>query len=252
MAQDSPHGFWLRIEFPADDPIYQGSMTAQRQYLTEAARQGRSLLIHRILAGQDRHGQAVAPIGPSTREHRADNLSWVTGERPYSPMGRADPVAPPDAPNRQQSRIIALLTHRIDVAQAGVYFFWRHDNHTGQDWSWVQAAKALPRIVSTYRGKREVPGRDHRGFSDQELRLIDNYMDLWWRSNRGRWKSEAEANERRSLSPSTAWDIPSVPIESAAVEPRVGLFGRLGSMVREVAGRAIGRAFGRASRAWGD
>lgn len=237
----NPDGFLLPVRLPSDDPVWQSSHAARMAFFTEMGRQGKLVLTARVLAGRDRHGQAVAPLGSSTIDHRRRDVSWFSGEAPYSPMGKSDPSAPPDVPNRERSRIISLLTYQI--RPDGPWFYWRLDPSDGGDWTKVQKIKTFVHEVLTYRGRRTVPGRDQRGFTPQEQRVLDEFAQRWWQANRRRW--DTEPGVTRTPPPGRLGQLGSAPPPED--EKSTGLFGRLAGAVGGAISRAVNRLTSKAT-----
>ncbi len=134
-------------------------------------------------AGLDRLGKPLAPIAPATVEARRKNRNPFTGKKPYSPMGRAKPFAPPLTPVNGASRTRAYLRHRTAPGR-GVWFYHRFDNHTRHYWGEILARHGRGFVQRFRSGFRFVPPRDVLGFSDAELAAVREAVGAWWRARR--------------------------------------------------------------------
>lgn len=117
-----------------------------------------------LAAGLDKNGAPLAPIANSTREARLNPA--------YSPMGIADPNAPPLTPVYDASRTRSLLRHRAD--ENGVTFYWDYDQHTGNSWGVILSYHRVPV------GNR--PARDVFGLSPNAQNRARAQAIRWWNS----------------------------------------------------------------------
>ncbi len=108
-------------------------------------------------SGLDRRGQQLRPIAPATRVARL--------EPDYSPMGRANPNAPPLTPCYEKSRTRSLL--KFKAYPDGVAFYWDYDVHTGGSWG-------------IYLGYHRDSGRDVIGLSPNSTRRVKRQALAWW------------------------------------------------------------------------
>ena len=248
----SPYGFRLGDIAPDTDPVFVGSAPARRAYWQHLGQEGKTRFARRILQGRDRFGQRVTDIGPEAREHRAQNRNWKTGHGPYSPMGRADPKAPPLAPNYERSRVIALFDFALIEDGHALWFYWRRDPHTGKDWGQIMGYHRTGYTVRMYRGWRRVPARDEIGFPAQDVQDLARLGARWWQANRRRWETAATraptltaAGPRRPQPAPTLRGAVVPPTPAGAIgASRRGLFGRVGSAVGRAAGKVVGKLFG--------
>jgi len=115
-----------------------------------------------LAAGLDKNGNRMAEIANSTREARLNPN--------YSPMGVADPNAPPLTPVYDASRTRSLLRWKADAS--GVTFYWAYDSHTGDSWGVILDYHRKPF------GSR--PARDVFGLSTNGKNRVKTAAIRWW------------------------------------------------------------------------
>lgn len=115
-----------------------------------------------LAAGLDKDGKPMAAIAESTRIARTNPY--------YSPMGIADPDAPPLTPCYDASRTRALLRYKAD--ESGVTFYWDYDPNTGDSWGVILSYHQIPF------GNR--PARDVFGLSRNSQTRARNAAVRWW------------------------------------------------------------------------
>lgn len=128
-----------------------------------------------LAAGLDKRGARMPDIADSTREARLNPA--------YSPMGIADPNAPPLTPCYGLSRTRSLLRHQSD--ENGVTFYWDFDPNTGDSWG----------VVLSYHAKADGgrPARDVFGLSPNGTNRARAAAIRWWN---GYLSSRLAANVR--------------------------------------------------------
>ncbi len=115
-----------------------------------------------LAAGLDKDGKRMADIADSTREARLNPA--------YSPMGIADPDAPPLTPCYDASRTRSLLRFKADPG--GVTFYWDYDSNTGGSWGIILSYHQVPF------GNR--PARDVFGLSRNGQNRARSAAVRWW------------------------------------------------------------------------
>lgn len=115
-----------------------------------------------LAAGLDKNGNRMADIADSTREARLNPA--------YSPMGIADPDAPPLTPCYEASRTRSLLRYKADPT--GVTFYWDFDHNTGDSWGVILS------YHQTAFGNR--PARDVFGLSRNGQNKARSAASQWW------------------------------------------------------------------------
>jgi hypothetical protein len=189
---------------PKGDAVYLGSQRARRAFWEAVGRFAVRAKQDALARGLDRMGREMAPIAGLTRLARRVDVDPTTGERPYSPMGKADPDAPPLQATGARSRTRSLLTARVEGN--GVWVYWRRDPATGRLWGEVLARHArgfLQRFVWPRPGVGWVKPRDVLGASNAERAEIERAAAEWWALNRRRYESDlthgSEAKVRKSI-----------------------------------------------------
>jgi hypothetical protein len=174
---------------PTGDPLWQ-RITPQGK--------AEALTVFRLLAlqakrrelalGLDKDGKPMLPISSLTAKSRALDLDPVTGHRPYSPMGRADPRNAPLQSTGDKSRTQSLLNCKI--ADDVFTFWWGFDPATGRNWGDFLAMHAAG-FEQTFADGRTafVPPRDVIGLSPQYADWLKRQIGSWWLANRARLSS---------------------------------------------------------------
>ena len=170
---------------PEDVAFSLASPAIRNRFHAEAGRVAARVWDASRAKGLDRHGRPLAPIAPATVEARRRNRNPVTGQKPYSPMGRASATAPPLTPVGSSSRTRSYLRHRTAPGR-GVWFWHRFDNHTRHYWGEILARHGRGFVQRFRSGFRFVPPRDVLGFSDAELAAIRDHMARWWAARQPR------------------------------------------------------------------
>jgi hypothetical protein len=186
----SPIGYKLSGIEPKNDAAYRAP-GASVAFWKQAAAVGLRVKRNSLARGLDRHGKPMHPISPLTRKAREDDVDPVRGSRPYSPRGRANPLAPPLQATGGNSRTYALLHPTIEGES--VWYSWGRDPSTGKDWGSVLARHAggfWQKFVYPRQGPGFVKPRDVIGLSPADLRTIRSAMLKWWAANRHRWGAE--------------------------------------------------------------
>jgi hypothetical protein len=193
MANVSTIGFWLQGIEPTGDPAWHSAPArTRRRFWTQAGRVGAEVWDRSRAKGLDRYGKRLKAISGATAADRADDINPKTGKSPYSPMGRADPKAPPLTPVYGKSRTRSLL--RYEVREHGVWYYWAHDPHTGGSWGVILSYHRTG-FWAFLRGHWcRVPPRDVIGLSDAETARIRRRMDAWWRSERATIEQQIARN----------------------------------------------------------
>ncbi len=179
---------------PEDVAFSLASPTIKARFHAEAGRVAARVWDASRAAGLDRMGKPLAPIASATVEARRKNRNPFTGRKPYSPMGRAIPTAPPLTPVNGASRTRAYLRHRTAPGR-GVWFWHRFDNHTRHYWGEILARHGRGFVMRFRSGFRFVPPRDVLGFSDAELAAIRTAMAAWWRARTPRPQASAPVRD---------------------------------------------------------
>jgi hypothetical protein len=177
-------GFWLPLSvLPTKHPGWaKAGVRLKRRALDQAGKVAEKIWDASRARGLDRFGNPLAPIAEATRQARRRNINPVTGKPPYSPMGRAQPNAPPLTPVQGSSRTRSYLRWKVYPGR-GVWFYWRYDFHTRHYWGAILARHAIG-FTQRFGGRfRRVPARDVRGFSPAELAEIQNVMEQWGAQN---------------------------------------------------------------------
>jgi hypothetical protein len=173
---------------PKGDAVYLGSKRARRAFWEAVGRFAVRAKQDALARGLDRMGREMAPIAGLTRLARRVDVDPTTGDRPYSPMGKADPDAPPLQATGARSRTRSLL--RYEAESNGVWVYWGRDRHTGRLWGEVLARHArgfLQRFVWPRGGVGWVKPRDVLGASNAERAEIERAAAEWWALNRRRF-----------------------------------------------------------------
>lgn len=185
----SPIGYRLSGIEPKNDAAYRAP-GASEAFWKQSSAVGLRVKRNSLARGLDRHGKPMHPISPLTRRAREDDVDPVRGSRPYSPRGRANPLAPPLQATGGNSRTYALLHPTIEGES--VWYSWGRDPSTGKDWGSVLARHAggfWQRFVYPRTGPGFVKPRDVIGLSPADLRTIRSAMLKWWAANRHRWET---------------------------------------------------------------
>jgi hypothetical protein len=154
-----------------------------------------------LAAGLDRQGRPLIPIAQSTRVRRLDPN--------YSPMGIADPDAPPLTPVYDASRTRSLL--RWKAYQDGVAFYWAYDGHTGDSWG----------VILGYH-RQGVHGRvrDVIGLSPNAIRRVKRQALAWWEATLAKIPAKVRKPE-----PAYAPKYERKPAKKAPIAPYVTEWG---------------------------
>jgi len=131
-----------------------------------------------LAAGLDRRGRPMRQISVKTALARHLDVNPVTGQHPYSPMGRAETTAPPLQSTGARSRTRTLLRGKVDGN--GAVFWWDVDSHTGQDWGRILARHAHGFHQRFQGGIAYVPPRDVFGISHWGLAEVKKRAAEWW------------------------------------------------------------------------
>jgi hypothetical protein len=173
--------FVLRGIEPKNDPTYRTNAKARRWFWREAAIVGLKIKRNSLIKGLGASGNPLAPIHALTRQARKDDVNPVTGNAPYSPMGKARPNAPPLLASGRRSRTYSLLD--AQARGESVQFSWRNDPHTGHNWGDILArhAKGFSRhFVYPARGWGYVKPRNVIGLSTADRQAIAAEMAKRW------------------------------------------------------------------------
>lgn len=195
LARDEPSGlpgggwgFWLPAEAIEPDDLAwpTASKTLKARFWAEARRVAHQHWDRSRALGLDRFGNKLVPLHPLTLQARQDDVNPVSARKPYSPMGRASPAAPPLTSVGAASRLRRYLRHTTIQGQ-GAWFYWIFDRQTRRYWGEILARHA--RGFSQHfrypaRGWGYVKPRDVLGFSDAELLAVKRHMEGWWSARR--------------------------------------------------------------------
>ena len=203
---------------PEDVAFSLASPAIRNRFHAEAGRVAARVWDASRAKGLDRLGRPLAPIAPATVEARRRNRNPVTGQKPYSPMGRASATAPPLTPVGSSSRTRSYLRHRTAPGR-GVWFWHKFDAHTRHYWGEILARHGRGFVQRFRSGFRFVPPRDVLGFSEAELAAIRDHMARWWAARQPRavptrpLRIEAppaptKRQQRRQPAPGSAWPDP--------------------------------------------
>lgn len=137
------YGFLVpdREIMPVGDPLWQDAPEEIKDILYAFA-ENEVVTAKRtsLLLGESARGGNLVPIHPLTKLARRYNVDPTVpprGRKPYSPMGRAIPEAPPLLATGARARSFVLL--RAARVPGGVWGYWDRDPHTGQFWGQILA-----------------------------------------------------------------------------------------------------------------
>jgi hypothetical protein len=178
-------GFWLEPDAiaPRNDPAWdQAGDRLRTEFWKEAGLYASRVWKRYRAAGFDRLGEQMDAISILTAQARQDDIGSVSGKHPYSPMGRASVSWKPLQATGGQSRLQSLLRWQPQ-GDGGVWFYWAFDRHTRHYWGEILArhARGFRQFFRYPRnGWGRVPARDVLGFSDEEIKLVREWMAGWW------------------------------------------------------------------------
>jgi hypothetical protein len=161
-----------------DDTEYRADPRARRWFWREAAVVVARVKRDSLVKGLGKSGDPLAPIHPKTRQSRLRDINPVTGEAPYSPMGRARPNAPPLMATGRRSRTYTLL--KATPRGESVWVRWEVDPNTGLNWGIVLARHAAGFSQRFRDGWGHVPSRDVVGLSRADWATAKSLMALRW------------------------------------------------------------------------
>jgi hypothetical protein len=186
--RSDPNAFALRFD-PTGTAWAAAGPDVRRRFYQQVGKLAAAAKDLELARGLDRHGRRLKPIAASTRRRRR---LWD-----YSPMGKADPDAPPLTPCHARSRTRSLL--RFAAHADGVWLFWAVDPHTGRPWG---------EILDFHReGGGRLPVRDVIGLSEKATRQVRRDAWAWWHSAGAKAHTAAVA---RVASPAEAAGRPGV------------------------------------------
>lgn len=176
-----PNGFLIagRDVEPKDAAWRNATRAVKRRYFEVLSRYVYKVKRMESLAGLDKYGLPLRPISPATAKART--------RYDYSPMGRANPAAPPLIPNYIKSRLNFLL--RVRAYPDKVAVWWDYDPFTGRPWG---------EFLDYHRQS----GRDVIGLSPFYRRRAARSARAWW-GRHGGSPNSAPASR----------DLPSAPVE---------------------------------------
>lgn len=211
-------GFWLdeREIAPTADPAWRAASDQLRaRFRAEAGRVAARLWDASRAAGLDKDGKPLRPIHALTVADRATDTSPVTGRKPYSPMGRANPAAAPLTATGAASRTRSYLRWQ-GVKDRGVWFYHKYDPHTRRYWGEILRRHAAGFNQRFRNGYGHVPARDVLGFSDHELDQVRAHMDRWWIDHRPRPRPKVARDRDRAdqLAAPAPGLAPGVPLRA--------------------------------------
>jgi hypothetical protein len=120
-SADTSNGFIISIIVQPTDIGWQiGGKHLLAAYMKELASQADRQKKLEILKGIGADGKRLTRLSKRTIENRR------------SVAGYADPYAPPLIPAHENSRTYSFL--RYEIRGQSVWFFWKHDPHTGRSW----------------------------------------------------------------------------------------------------------------------
>lgn len=187
-----PNAFAVAIDPPGQSWLMAGRDIRTRYY-QEVGRLAAPVKDLELARGLDRFGRPMVPIAEATRKARRQ---WD-----YSPMGRADPAAPPLTPCRAASRTRSLL--RYAAYPDGCWFFWAYDPHTGRPWG---------EILDYHRaGGGNLPVRDVIGLSVKAIQQVKRKAWAWWQATGGKGTSPGENPREAAVRPGGVV-VPRAPI----------------------------------------
>lgn len=158
--RDDPNGFFLGREYEPPGLEWTFAPPSLRlKYWKRVGEIAADMKDRELAAGLDRHGRPLIPITQGTRARRLHPN--------YSPMGRADPNAPPLTPVYGASRTRSLLRHK--AYPDGVAFHWAFDPHTGGSWG---------EVLDHHRKGPKV--RDVIGLSPNSREVVKRRARAWW------------------------------------------------------------------------
>ena len=178
--RNDPNGFKVVVT-PPGTAWATASPTLRLRFYQEVGRLAAAVKDRELARGIDKDGRRLTPISAATREARK---RWD-----YSPMGIADPKAPPLTPVYAESRTRSLLRWKAYADR--VVFFWAYDIHTERPWGEI--------LDYHRRGGAHLPVRDVVGISPKGIEEIRRQALKWWASKdrlRELTASPAEARGR--------------------------------------------------------
>jgi hypothetical protein len=207
---------------PRHDPLWLlGGERLRRLFYEELIRVVKRLKAAELAAGLDRHGRPMRRIAAATARDRTADVNPVTGQSPYSPMGRADASLPPLQSTGSLSRTRTLFRGRVTAK--GAQFYWADDPWTGRNWGDILKRHAQGFYQKFRNGWAYVPPRDVIGLSPQSLALAERHMNRWWKARRALEPFVGDNGSALTL-PVPAQPVPAPAVPRRAKTPRLPRF----------------------------